>query len=79
MRIQHARSSADHGWRARRRHTEELFRKAGESSAAVQDAGAAGAALLKGAHKRAVVQHEEALKRHVFAQMLQHGAPPRAA
>ena len=50
-----------------------------ESSRAVQEAGAAGAAVLKSSHSKLVIQHEEALKRHVFAQMLQHGQQPGAA
>ena len=65
--------------RARRKHTAELFRLAEESSRAVQDAGAAGAAVLKSAHSKLVIQHEEALKRHVFVQMLQHGQHARTA
>ena len=58
-----------------REHLSQLFTLAGESSRAVQGMATNPSAFWKSEHTRSVIAQEEALKRHVFLQMLHGGAP----
>ena len=53
-----------------RKHLSQLFALAGESSRAVQGLAENSSAFWKSAHTQQVIAQEEALKRHLFLQML---------
>ena len=58
-----------------RKHLSQLFTLAGESSRVVQGMATNPSAFWKSEHTQSVIAQEEALKRHVFLQML-HGSAP---
>ena len=59
-----------------RRHLSGLFTLAGESSKAVQGLAEDSKAFWKSELTHQVIAHEEALKRHLYLQMLHAGGSP---